>query len=127
MYVELPADFLPTHLTAGLPGYPAIDIFGEPGSEVVSSFYGRVRRVSGRDCSAGGPPGGAYGRSVYLLNHANGWERYLTHLDELRVRLGDRVGPGSVIGTLCDAALAGKPHTTHCHMGLNRSALTRRD
>jgi hypothetical protein len=113
--------FAPTHETAGLPGYPAIDVFGRPGQVVAAGFYGRVRRITGRACSAGGTPGGAYGRSLYIENAPAGLERYITHLDYLLVGVGDAVWPGRCLATLCDSGRSGKPGTTHAHMGL-RSA-----
>ena len=115
--VYLPSAFRSTHDTDGLDGYPAIDVFGRPGALVVARFYGRVRRISGRACALGGVPGGAYGRSVYVFNRLNGQERYVTHLDALAVGVGDYVRPGTIIGTVCDAARSGKPGTSHAHLG----------
>jgi murein DD-endopeptidase MepM/ murein hydrolase activator NlpD len=108
---------MPTHATAGLPGYPAIDVFGPAGAPVVAGFYGRVRRISGRPCSLGGTAGGAYGQSLYVRNGVTGTDRYLTHLDALHVSVGDRVWPRKVLGTVCDAAVSGKPGTSHVHYG----------
>ncbi len=116
--IELPANFTPTHATAGLVGFPAVDLFGPLGAEVVARFFGRVVRISGRRCSDGGAPGGPYGRSVYIRNTVNGRVRYATHLDLLYLSVGERVWPGRSIGTVCDAAVAGKPGTTHVHLGM---------
>jgi murein DD-endopeptidase MepM/ murein hydrolase activator NlpD len=116
----LPSDFTPTHFTSGLPGYPAVDLFGPPGQPVRADFYGLVRRISGRACELGGKPGGAYGRSLYIANTTNGWDRYLTHLAQLHVTVGERIGPGSLLATICDAARAGKPGTSHVHYGLRK-------
>lgn len=116
-FVRLPPDFTPDHQTDGLPGYPARDYFVRPGGLIVSGFYGRVRRISGRPCSLGGSPGGSYGRSVYVENAETGVERYVTHLDALAVSVGDHIAPGTILGTACDARLSGKPGTTHAHMG----------
>jgi hypothetical protein len=118
--IRLPASFTPTHQTAGLPGYPAIDVFGLPRELVRVEFYGRVIRVAGRAPTDGGRPGGPYGRSLYILNLVNGQERYLTHLDELAVEVGDFVGPGSIVATVCDSLVSGKPGTTHVHLGHKR-------
>ncbi len=122
MTVLLPATFVATHQTGGLAGYPAVDVFGRPGESARVGFYGRVRRISGKSPELGGRPGGAYGRSLYIRNEENGWERYLTHLDELLVELGDRVGPGELVATIADSAVSGKPGTSHVHMGLKRPA-----
>lgn len=118
--IRLPATFKPTHETAGLPGYPAIDVFGQPGETVTAGFTGTVRRISGRPCSSGGTPGGAYGQSLYIVS-PNGDDRYMTHLNRLFVEVGDNVRPGTAIATLCDSRVSGKPGTTHCHYGLKKA------
>lgn len=118
--VRCPADFEPTHATAGLDGFPAIDVFGKPGARVSVGFWGYVSRVSGRSPSEGGVPGGAYGWSVYITNRVNGRVRYVTHLGSRSVVSGDRVKPGSIIGTVCDSAVSGKPGTSHVHLGMKR-------
>jgi murein DD-endopeptidase MepM/ murein hydrolase activator NlpD len=118
--IQLPGTFAPTHLTDGLPGYPAVDLFGSPGDDVVAGFWGRVVRISGHPPSEGGRPHGPYGRSLYVHNAVNGWSRFITHLDELHVRVGDRVWPGRRIATVCDSAVSGLPGTTHVHLGLHR-------
>lgn len=116
--IVLPPWFTATHPTGGLPGYPAIDIFGPPGALVESGFWGIVRRISGRPCSAGGASGGSYGQSLYVLNTVSGVERFVTHLDALRVELADRVKPGTIIGRICDSRVSGKPGTSHAHLGV---------
>ena len=118
--IRLPSTFTPTHMTSGLDGFPAVDVFGSPGALVVAGFWGRVTRLSGHPCSDGGSPGGAYGRSVYVHNAVNGRTRYVTHLDRVLVTLGQRIKPGTVIGTVCDSAVSGKPGTTHVHLGMKR-------
>lgn len=116
--IRCPVRFRSTHETAGLPGFPAVDLFGSPRDLVVVEFWGRVIRVSGRPPSEGGTPGGPYGRSLYIENTANGTTRYLTHLDELAVGVGDNVHPGQVVATVCDSRVSGKPGTTHVHLGM---------
>lgn len=118
--IRLPASFKPTHNTAGLPGYPAVDVFGQPNEIVTVGFHGTVRRISGHPCSEGGKPGGAYGQSLYIVS-PNGDDRYITHLNRLLVKVGDKVQPGDEIATLCNSAVSGKPNTTHAHYGLKKS------
>jgi murein DD-endopeptidase MepM/ murein hydrolase activator NlpD len=118
--LTLPAAFAPDHPTSGLPGYPARDFFAPAGTEVEVQFWGIVRRISGRDCAEGGTPGSAYGRSVYVLNRANNRERFITHLDSLRVEVGDRVKPGSIIGTVCRPPIGSPRGSDHVHLGLRR-------
>ncbi|HVJ22525.1 MAG TPA: hypothetical protein VM756_01165 [Burkholderiales bacterium] len=116
--VTLPARPKTTHPTAGLAGYPAVDVFGRPGALVVADFFGKVRRLSGRAASLGGVPGGAYGRSVYVQNAVTGTDRYVTHMDAVAVSVGDVIGPGTILGTVADSAVSGKPGTSHVHYGI---------
>lgn len=118
--IFLPSRFTATHPTDGLPGFPAIDLFGSPRELVAAGFWGKVTRVSGHAPSDGGRPHGPYGRSVYVTSSGLGIVRFLTHLDELAVKVGDAVKPGSIIGTVCDSAVSGLPGTTHVHYGLKR-------
>ena len=118
--IQLPRTFKPTHETAGLPGYPAIDVFGQPNETVIVKFSGKVRRISGKPCVEGGKPGGAYGQSLYIVS-PNGDDRYLTHLNKLLVKVGDYVIAGTAVATLCDSAVSGKPGTTHCHYGMKKA------
>lgn len=113
--IHLPKTFKPTHPTGGLPGYPAIDVFGRPGELVGAPEAGRVRRISGKSPSKGGIPGAAYGWSFYL--DAPSGDYYLTHFATLRVKVGDVVKRGQVVGTICDSKVSGKPGTSHIHMG----------
>lgn len=118
--IRLPPSFRPTHQTAGLPGFPAVDLFGLPRELVRAEFWGVVSRISGRPPALGGSPGGAYGRSIYIRNAVTGTTRYATHLDELALELGDRVRPGTIVGTVCDSVVSGKPGTTHVHFASTR-------
>lgn len=112
----LPAEFTPTHETAGLPGYPAVDVFAKPGARAGAPEAGTVRRISGRDPAKGGVPGGAYGWNVYLTCRSG--EYFLAHLATVRWPEGSRVKKADVIGTVCDAAVAGMPSSSsHVHCG----------
>lgn len=118
--VRLPAEFVPTHQTAGLPGYPAVDVFAPAGSVVEAGFWGRVSKLSGHAPTGHETPGGPYGWSCYVHNRANGLTRYVTHMATRSVRLGAIVTPGTVLGTVAHAP-AGSPHgSEHVHLGLHR-------
>lgn len=118
--VRLPATFVPTHQTAGLPGFPAVDVFAPAGSPVEAGFWGRVSKVSGHEPTGHETPGGAYGLSVYVHNAVNGLTRYVTHMGTRRVSVGSIVRPGTVLGTVAHAP-AGSPHgSEHVHLGLHR-------
>jgi murein DD-endopeptidase MepM/ murein hydrolase activator NlpD len=121
--LQLPRSFKPTHPTGGLPGYPAVDVFGNPegGDPVGSPAAGVIRRQSGKSPTQGGKPGGPYGWSLYLAC-ANGDDFYLTHFGAVMVKVGDRVKRGQLLGTVCNSRVSGKPRTSHIHCGLRRSA-----
>jgi hypothetical protein len=116
--LQLPKDFGPTHQTAGLPGYPAVDVFADPDTVVLAPEDGVVDRLSGRDPRQGGTSGGPYGWSIYLT--AASGRYFMTHFNSRDVRLGQRVERGQRIGTVCDSAVSGKPNTSHIHQGKNR-------
>jgi hypothetical protein len=113
--LQLPREFVHTHETAGLPGYPAVDVFARPDTPVLAPEDGVVDRLRGRDPRAGGTPGGAYGWSIYL--NAPSGHYFMTHFATRRVALGQRVRRGEVIGTVCDSAVSGMPNTSHIHHG----------
>ncbi len=111
-YLQLPADFVPTHETAGLPGYPAVDVFAKPGTVVLAPADGQVSKLSGHDPGEGGVPGGAYGWSIYLGPY------FLTHLGSRTVTVGQQVRRGDRIGTVCDAKVAHMASSlSHVHEG----------
>lgn len=116
--IQLPKTYTSTHPTGGLPGYPAIDVFGKPHAKVLAPEGGTVRRLSGRDPSQGGSPGGSYGYSMYLDTPSADY--FLTHFASRTVSLGTRVAAGQELGTICDSAVSGKPGTSHIHMGKRR-------
>lgn len=120
--ITLPRTFKPTHQTAGLRGYPAIDVFGRPegGDTVKADFTGVVHKLSGRDPAKGGSRGGAYGWSIYV-RAPNGDDRYMTHFGTRRVKIGDRIVPGTILGTVCNSAVSGNPGTSHIHYGLKKA------
>ena len=118
--IDIPRSFQATHQTAGLPGFPAVDVFGSPHELVRAQFWGTVQRLAGRTVAMGGRPGGAYGLSLYVRNAATGDVRYLTHFHELALKVGDAVKPGTILGTIADSAVSGKPGTSHVHYGLKR-------
>jgi murein DD-endopeptidase MepM/ murein hydrolase activator NlpD len=116
--VSLPQDFVPTHETAGLPGFRAIDVFGKPGATVLAPEDGVIARFSGRDPGQGGSPGGPYGWSIYL--DAPSGRYFMTHFGSRSVSVGQRVKRGETLGTVCDSAVSGKPGTSHIHLGKAR-------
>lgn len=113
--LQLPTLFSATHETAGLPGYPAIDVFAPPGTIVLSPADGTVSRLSGGlDTYTG--PGGPYGYSIYLTSRYG--EYYMTHFGSIAVSQGQKVRYGERIGLVGDY-----PHadSDHIHEGLRRT------
>lgn len=115
--LQLPATFTPTHQTAGLPGYPAIDCFAPAGTPVGSPVAGVVHRLSGHKPTPTAEPGGPYGWSVYIRTKA-GVDYYLTHLGTRAVAFGTMVKRGDIIGTVANYARATNGVTpSHVHEG----------
>lgn len=115
--VRLPQFFRSTHATGGLPGYPAIDIFGRPGTTTGAPENGRVIRLSGKPPSLGGRPGGAYGWTIYFKGDS-GATYFITHFAYRSVVLGQRVVKGQKLGAMQDCRVAGMPTSlTHNHIG----------
>lgn len=70
-----------------------------------------VRAAEGGTVAHAGPerPGfGGYGPYYVVIDHGGVWSLY-GHLDGLRVRPGDRVGRGELVGAIADGA------TPHVH------------
>jgi len=104
-----------SHPTSGLAGYPAFDYMARAGTPTVAPVSGKVVRLSGRDPSAGGAPGGPLGYSIYLQG-TNGKRYFLTHLDNVSVKVGDNVRQGQQIAVVAN----GPPSwsSPHVHMGV---------
>jgi murein DD-endopeptidase MepM/ murein hydrolase activator NlpD len=96
-----------THPTSGLAGYPAVDLFADPGTPFLAPENGRVVRHSGR----GGTTGGFYGWSVYFQGDS-GRKYYVQHLN--RKRATGRVRKGQPLGTISPWE-GGDPHA---HVGI---------
>lgn len=121
-YLLLPATFKPTHETAGLPGYPALDVFAKAGTVVLAPADGTVTKLSGHDPAEGGIPGGAYGWSFYLTCATGDY--FITHLGTRDVKLDQRVKAGERVGTVCDAKVAHMASSlSHVHLGLKGAAV----
>jgi putative peptidoglycan binding protein len=113
--LQLPINFHATHQTAGLPGFPAVDLFAQPNTAVLAPENGIVDKLSGHNPQEGGSPGGPYGFSIYL-DSASG-RYFMTHFGSRQVALNERVTKGQRIGTVCDSAVSGNPGTSHIHHG----------
>lgn len=119
--LQLPAFFNATHPTAGLPGYPAVDVFADGGTVVLSPVFGLVSKLSGsppRDLTHLPPEDrhGALGWSVYIDSRFGVY--YLTHFGTRGVKLRQGVDRGEPLGTVADfAKLSGGEVASHIHEG----------
>jgi murein DD-endopeptidase MepM/ murein hydrolase activator NlpD len=60
---------------------------------------GKVYKLSGKDPKLGGPAGGPLGYSVYIKGD-NGKRYYLTHMDKIGVKVGQRIRRGTQIAVV---------------------------
>lgn len=106
------------HPTAGLPGYPAHDYMAPAGTPVVAPVSGKIIKLSGHDPKQGPTQGphGPFGWSVYVQGD-DGKTYFLTHLGTRKVKLGQRVRQGAVIGSVGNYAKYGGAN--HVHEGVH--------
>lgn len=114
--IIIPKTFVSDHPTAGLDGYPAIDVFGPHDHLVVLRDYGTVSRISGKSPCRGGKPGGAAGWSIYV-DADDGCRWFLTHFGALVVRVGSRITPAMFLGVPLDARDGPPGWSEHIHAG----------
>lgn len=110
--VRLPASFKPTHETAGLPGFPATDVFGSPGEPVLAPEAGTLVDVHMIPWDLGKRVGGI---TAYLQG-ADGNTYFLTHL-------GGKVVAGPVTAGQPIGQIAAVPQgwwQSHVHEGLHQ-------
>lgn len=103
-----------THPTDNLPGYPAYDYFGSPGTPVVSPVDGRIRRQSGKSPKEGGLPGKAMGWSLYVTSAGGTVDYYLTHIDHIVVKVGQAVRQGQRIAEIAKPPAGWGDSHVHC-------------
>lgn len=106
----------PDHQTGGLAGYPAFDYMAAAGTKVVSPVDGKVFKLSGKSPSLGGPPGGPLGYSIYI-DGSNGKKYFLTHVDKVKVKVGQSVSQGEWIAEIANGPSSWS--SPHVHMGVN--------
>lgn len=114
--VRLPRAFRSTHETAGLPNFPAVDVFGQPGEAVRAPEAGTLVYPHTIPWDIGKRVGG---ETVYLQG-ADGNTYFLTHLAG-KLAAG-RVEAGQQIGQV--AAVPGGAWQPHIHEGLHPGLYT---
>lgn len=100
--IQLPTSQTATHQTAGLPGFPAVDIMAKPGTPIGAPEDGIITRISGHEPTEAPPQGqgGPWGLSIYFLGTQTGNTYYMTHL--VKVAPPGRYRRGDVIGLIGD-------------------------
>jgi hypothetical protein len=101
------------HQTDGLPGYPAIDLFHDPGTPFLAPERGRIVRISGHP---GTHSGNVYGESIYFKG-VSGRTYFVTHLQNVSpigsYQAGAKLGEVTLWST--------NPRSSHAHVGINTS------
>jgi len=87
----------------GLYNHPGIDIALPRGTEVLSTAPGKVINAKTSDLQAG------YGNFIDI-DHGNGFITRYAHLEEIRVRSGQKIEKGMVIGTSGNSGGSVAPH-----------------
>jgi len=103
------------HATGGIPGNYALDFMQSHGTPVLAPEAGTVSRTSGNDPATGVHGGNrdVFGWSVYLRCTFGFF--YFTHLGQLRVKAGDMVTAGEIVGWV--GAWPNDPGRSHLHLG----------
>lgn len=109
--LDLPGQFTPTHNTDGLSGYPAVDVFGKPGSPVGAPAAGTLQDVHFIPWNIAKRIGGW---TAYLVSDTGTY--FLTHLGSA-LPSGTKVSGGMPIGTL--GAVPQNAWAAHVHEGFN--------
>jgi murein DD-endopeptidase MepM/ murein hydrolase activator NlpD len=87
----------------GLYDHEGIDISAARGTEIIATASGSILTVRSSDLLAG------YGNYIEI-DHGNGFVTRYAHMEELRVRKGQKISKGSVIGTIGSSGGSVAPH-----------------
>lgn len=94
----------------GLPGHEGLDLMAPTGSKIFAVAPGRVKMVETN------PHKHAYGIHV-RIEHQDGYETVYAHFQEAKVKVGDQVKAGDVIGL---ADNTGNSFGAHLHLTLKK-------
>lgn len=98
----------------GLPGHEGVDIMAPTGSRIFAVAPGRVSFIFGQGT------GHNYGIHV-RIDHRDDYQTIYAHLQEARVRVGDEVQAGTLLGL---ADNTGNSFGSHLHLTLKHRATT---
>lgn len=93
--------------------HQGVDLIAEAGTAVKCSFDGTVKTVT--DDSF-------YGTTV-VISHDGGYETTYKLLDEVSLKVGDKVAEGDTIGTVSGDALAEMAQGAHLHLELSKDGV----
>ena len=93
--------------------HQGVDLIAEAGTAVKCSFDGTVKTVS--DDSF-------YGTTV-VISHDGGYETTYKLLDEVSLKVGDKVAEGDTIGAVSGDALAEMAQGAHLHLELSKDGV----
>lgn len=83
--------------------HEGIDFAAPAGTEIQATGNGKVVKIENKKSG--------YGRSV-LIDHGFGYQSLYAHMKEIRVRIGQKVSKGQVIGSIGNTGTSTAPH---CH------------
>lgn len=86
--------------------HTGVDLSAKKGTPIYATGDGVIEVAGRNDASLGG-----YGISV-LVNHGYGYKTLYAHMSEVKVRKGQKVKRGELLGTVGSTGLASGPH---CH------------
>lgn len=84
----------------GLEMHSGIDIKGSIGEPIKATAAGKIVHAGYK---------GQYGK-VVIIEHSNGWETRYAHLSTTKVKVGQKIDAGQVIGTLGNTGRSTGPH-----------------
>ena len=93
--------------------HQGVDLVAEAGTEVKCSFDGTVKTVT--DDSFHG--------TTVVISHDGGYETTYKLLDEVSLKVGDKVAEGDTIGTVSGDALAEMAQGAHLHLELSKDGV----
>ncbi len=83
--------------------HTGIDFTAPIGTSIQATGDGRIERIENKVSG--------YGRSV-LINHGYGYKTLYAHMQTIKVRVGEKVKKGEILGTIGNSGLSTGPH---CH------------
>lgn len=103
------------HPTAGLAGNWALDFMAPGGTPIYASEAGTIWKLSGHDPRYGVIGGDIFGWNVYV-HTAAGILYFDTHYGDVRVKLGQKVKAGTLLGHV--GHWPHDPGRSHTHRGI---------